>query len=766
MVKVRRKDTGRTVLVSPETLRAHPSDYAKWEEDTHPSPQSPKHQPKESPKPVAPVPATTGDVLKGIRDYSDEPELTKKNTKEWLVSHTATTPSGSVVAGVIHSATHVQKDIVSNIVSATDEALKAGKHVVFLAEGGLLDPAAMDWEPGDDQEAAVKALHRKFGDKIQQDTWDDEPVDVMNPKSSIWKQLDTFAGSPVKSRAQLACFMLGQDDDVPHLTKAGMLTKPIREYMEKNYGIKVTDSPSKKDRAKMYALAFPGDTGKPPTEVSKTGDEYNRLRQVNLVNKITAVEKAGGVVMSTVGASHAWALKPVLEKQSMSKKSSDSTSQITLHVKWGAAQSESPSIHDRVRSVTVEAHHPRLGVVGYLKAVELKPVVPPGFPSEFAIKDTNESEFDIDVPTLKSWLRLNGSPKIEHDETDAYAKTRFGIYGVRHASLNRRFRGEGVGTAMYLTMLKALWDRKPSSFLTKDTSVTLAAERVWASLRKLPGVISDGVVLGGSGVSDSQILKTMAPRRQHGWESMHTPSMRKEKGYVSNTASIADEPQYVLNTSNPRKYAEFVRLGLNYPRTSVDHPEPDSDALTVIRYKASLAGVRVIVEDTSFDIEGAAIGVNARWLSHTVDRYIGVKASLTVLIGVLEPDGLVYVYRGVTHGVIVPPTEGTSFFIDRCFKPFGATKTFAEDKPDRLSPRAKAVQAFKRHRPFKLLKPLRHHEYNGEMQHTARLKQPLRSRPDYGTSDAALPRGEESVEEVVKRHLHKKADCFGSGVLQ
>ena len=171
---------------------------------------------------------------------------------------------------------------------------------------------------------------------------------------------------------------------------------------------------------------------------------------------------------------------------------------------------------------------------------------------------------------------------------------------------------------------------------------------------------------------------------------------------------------YSLNTSNLLKYQEFRALGLNVPRTSLDLPEPDSDPLTVIRFKASQAGPKVIVDDTSLDVEGAKVGVNVRWLMDRLSEMLGRKAVVSVYLGVLEDDGLIYVYRGQVEGILVE-ASGPGFGFDPLFQPKGATKTLAQSKPDSVNARALAVKAFLRKKPFKRMPSLR--DWDGPMQH-------------------------------------------------
>lgn len=171
-------------------------------------------------------------------------------------------------------------------------------------------------------------------------------------------------------------------------------------------------------------------------------------------------------------------------------------------------------------------------------------------------------------------------------------------------------------------------------------------------------------------------------------------------------AHLAGGPRILyLNTSNPHKLREFKRLGLGHlEMLGRDLREPDADPLTVIRSKASQMGPGVLVEDTSLDVDGEDVGTNVKWLLASLDRYVGKKARVRVLLGVLD-EGVVYVYRGEVPGTLVP-ARGTNFGFDPIFLPDGASLTLGEDKPDRYNARALAVAALKAGRAYRELAPL------------------------------------------------------------
>jgi len=173
---------------------------------------------------------------------------------------------------------------------------------------------------------------------------------------------------------------------------------------------------------------------------------------------------------------------------------------------------------------------------------------------------------------------------------------------------------------------------------------------------------------------------------------------------------------YTLNTSNHNKFLEFVEYGLHgVHRTEVDLPEPNSDPITVVAYKASSVPPKTIIEDTSLEVEGADIGVNVRWMLDRLENFVGKRAVITTLLAVLEEDNKVHIYKGELSGKIVDPS-GSGFGFDSVFLPDGANKTLGEKKPKEITARYKAVQNFLARNIFEIVDPIT--EWNGEMQHT------------------------------------------------
>jgi len=199
-----------------------------------------------------------------------------------------------------------------------------------------------------------------------------------------------------------------------------------------------------------------------------------------------------------------------------------------------------------------------------------------------------------------------------------------------------------------------------------------------------------------------------------------------------------------LNTSNEFKFNEFKRLftkfgNLKLERTKVDldeidvrvsfiktlslsfciltHSLPQARPALVVAQKATSAGVNVLIEDTSLDVEGAEVGVNIRWIMDNLKDLIGRRAVWRVMLGILRSDQKVYIYEGITNGVIVKARGDSAFGFDPVFLPEGSTKTLAEDKPDSVSARCKAVEAMMNDDAVAIHCPIKKEDWKGKWQH-------------------------------------------------
>lgn len=155
-----------------------------------------------------------------------------------------------------------------------------------------------------------------------------------------------------------------------------------------------------------------------------------------------------------------------------------------------------------------------------------------------------------------------------------------------------------------------------------------------------------------------------------------------------------------LVTSNENKLKEFKRFGLTNITIEKgrDIAEVESDANTVVLYKALDAGKGRIVEDTSLEVEGADVGVNVRWMLDNLTELSGRKAVWRVILG--YNDGVqIHLYESTLEGELVDVEdveESLGFGFDSIFKPNGTNYTLAQleklGKKDLFSARNNAVQ--------------------------------------------------------------------------
>ena len=312
-VKVRRKDTGKVVWVSRENAKS--SDYEPVKDEDSKSDGKKSVKPPKHPS--------------GWRDGADEPELTADNAAEWAESHTVTTPGGSQMFGTTHPDMSDEKDagtsmvrdhIVPQALETARQAIKDGKKVVFIAEGSRQEDLDAD-EDYNEHHAVAKALNDEFGDKVQQDTWDDDPVNVFSEKSPVWKELAEAAGDETGAHVGISVMLVGQGDDPDELREAGILTPEAEAAIKKNMGIDMSKSLSDDDKEKLYRASFPADFGDAVNDISTLTDIYNGARQRNLMSKIEKAEAEGAVAISTAGGTHVWNLGPILsgKKASVSR---------------------------------------------------------------------------------------------------------------------------------------------------------------------------------------------------------------------------------------------------------------------------------------------------------------------------------------------------------------------------------------------------------------------------------------------------------------
>lgn len=167
-----------------------------------------------------------------------------------------------------------------------------------------------------------------------------------------------------------------------------------------------------------------------------------------------------------------------------------------------------------------------------------------------------------------------------------------------------------------------------------------------------------------------------------------------------------------VNTSNSGKLAEYKKyLGEQIQSIQQDLAEPDADALTIIRYKASQFE-SVIVDDVSLVVEGEDVGTNIRWLLEDLPRFVGKSAQFICDVGI-HRSSKVEIYRGVTEGKLVEP-RGEGYGFNPYFLPDTASLTLAEKMEDDLNARKRALDHLLAKRVWKIEEPLFH--WSGKFQ--------------------------------------------------
>jgi len=194
--------------------------------------------------------------------------------------------------------------------------------------------------------------------------------------------------------------------------------------------------------------------------------------------------------------------------------------------------------------------------------------------------------------------------------------------------------------------------------------------------------------------------------QQHQTSSLRSPTDTQGTPTASElklTTQSAFQQKVKINTSNPGKFSEFSRLfsqhDVELEASHIDLDEIDADPISVVVHKASQLPPGCLVEDTSLDVAGADMGVNVRWLSEDLPKYLGKPAVWRTLLAIRE-DEAVSVYQGEISGVIVAPKGDQGFGFDPYFLPDGQSLTLAQNKPDKVNARAKAIDAYCQQKVF------------------------------------------------------------------
>ena len=225
---------------------------------------------------------------------SQKKSLTKRVSSEGEELSTIQTKNGSTLFGVVHDDIKGAKDIIKQV----KDTYSPNDKILFMGEGGDSNNV---YPGGSEQEYIHNQLGKHFKN-MQNDSWDGKEFDVMNPQSEMFSQIGKDTKQPPHMvNAGIFAAMVGQGQAPQELAK---LAEPKTiEYLKSN-GISDPMNPSDEDVEKMYDLTFPQDKALPPTDLSKTTDSYNKLRQRNLIRKMNIYEKKGYKVVSLAGNTH------------------------------------------------------------------------------------------------------------------------------------------------------------------------------------------------------------------------------------------------------------------------------------------------------------------------------------------------------------------------------------------------------------------------------------------------------------------------------
>jgi hypothetical protein len=225
---------------------------------------------------------------------SQKKSLTKRVSSEGEELSTIQTKNGSTLFGVVHDDIKGAKDIIKQV----KDTYSPNDKILFMGEGGDSNNV---YPGGSEQEYIYKQLGKSFPN-MQNDSWDGKEFDVMNPKAEMFSQIGKNTKQPPHIvNAGIFAAMVGQGQEPEELVK---IAEPKTIQYLKSNGISDPMNPSDEDVQKMYDLTFPQDKGLPPTELSKTTDSYNKLRQRNLIRKMNIYEKKGYKVVSLAGNTH------------------------------------------------------------------------------------------------------------------------------------------------------------------------------------------------------------------------------------------------------------------------------------------------------------------------------------------------------------------------------------------------------------------------------------------------------------------------------
>ncbi len=272
------------------------------------------------------------------------PPADLSDASDWFAERVVATEGGSYIAGVppmdgsddeFRTAAFVA---IPSVAAAVSRAMGDGAKITVLTEGTAFDPDG-GGKPRDESElvaATVSGAARKTGAAVPSfDTWDDDPVNVYDPKSTVWDRLAEATGDRDVARAAIAARMLSVGATVEDLRDVGILDDGSAPRFEELTGRKVPKKVTDGIRSDLRRMVHPHEHDGDPTVVSAVSALYDSMRASNLLRKVHEVERDGGVAIAVVPPWMGYALKPVIARQNKRERNRRKQASVDLEMAWG-----------------------------------------------------------------------------------------------------------------------------------------------------------------------------------------------------------------------------------------------------------------------------------------------------------------------------------------------------------------------------------------------------------------------------------------------
>lgn len=240
-----------------------------------------------------------------------EPEQPTPQSRRLTWEHGSAfiTPGGSMVHGTPHKGTGAEEDsfietrLIPDLLHHAEGALRGGKTVVCLTEGGVHGPENTEQRALSD---AMDELHRKpeHAGKVLHDTWDDDEVRAVaqnrdghlyiDRSSPMFKKLVAVFKDPDLVDAALQAGLSGQGKG----QTARILASAEAQSKLLSMGVPPTNV------KKLHELTHPHESGGQRTQLSAVMEHYHHHRRQNLVKKVKEHEGKGHVVVTAPAHLH------------------------------------------------------------------------------------------------------------------------------------------------------------------------------------------------------------------------------------------------------------------------------------------------------------------------------------------------------------------------------------------------------------------------------------------------------------------------------